>query len=222
MPTEKQAGGGVKAALLYCDNETLRLMAWRNYRGIKDDQLIFNLQEARQKLDDLDSCPEVFNPPLNVPQGEYVDHLKYFFEQSVASIEAEFTRRDKIQTCYRPADPRIIETIKSRLEIDEILAEYTEVFYNKGRITYRCTLHGTDSTPSGVIYKAEQRCWCHGCSKGGDVFDVVQAFERLSLPEAISKLARKLGLDTERISSNGNKGDSKGGSKKDEGKTWDV
>lgn len=177
--------------------------AWaveHNWRGWKDDQLIYRLQKARDTLDDITACPWVFKPQASdLSHGEYIYHLKAICQDEIDSIEKEFARRDKIASDYRPADPRILETIKSKLSIDEVIAEYTQVHYNGNTIKYNCTLHGTDTDPSGMIYKDQQKAWCFGCNTGGDIFDMVQLFERITLREAINKLARKIGLDTKPI-----------------------
>lgn len=177
---------------MYCPT----LKEQHNWRGVKDDRLIYRLQDRRQMLDDLDATPWVFEAPSGCSQGEYVFHLKRLAREEIESIENEFQRRDKIQTDHRPADPKIIDTIKAKLTIEDVLADYTEVFYHQSKVTYRCTLHGEDSTPSGVIYPDQQKGWCFACNHGGDIFDMVQLFERISLQEAIAKLAKRIGLDT--------------------------
>lgn len=54
-----------------------------------------------------------------------------------------------------------------------------EVFSYGGniyRMKYRCTLHGDDRTPSGVLYLDEGRYHCFGCNTGGDIFQLLLVF----------------------------------------------
>jgi DNA primase len=127
-----------------------------------------------------------------------VNLTKYHYACVAGGIIKEIKRRQAI--VYDPranTDKEIIAAIKDRIPVVDVLEWYTDVFYasrDQGR--FRCTLHGEDKNPSGVIYRTEARWWCFGCNKGGDVFDAVQAFEKTDLPHAIAKLARYIGLDT--------------------------
>jgi len=108
-------------------------------------------------------------------------------------------RRDLKYSGVQSTNSEIIQTIKNAINIEDVLAWYTDVFLNKKVWKYRCTLHGQDNHPSGVIYPNEGRFHCFVCQKHGDVFDAVQFFERVDLPRAIAKLAQHLGLDTKPI-----------------------
>jgi len=47
---------------------------------------------------------------------------------------------------------------------------------NISRMKYRCTLHGEDRNPSGVLYLNEGRYRCYGCNAGGDIFQLLLVF----------------------------------------------
>jgi len=181
---------------MYADYKTIALLARPNCRGITTDRLVYRIQDLRDKLDllhpdDLLPCPQ------GCTQEEWIDDHKYFLEESIKGIEAEIERRRNLTYAgVQHTNSEIIQTIKNAIDITDVLSWYTEVFINKKQWTYRCILHGEDKHPSGVIYKDENRFHCFTCGKHGDIFDAVQYFERVDLPEAIKKLARHIGLDT--------------------------
>ena len=51
----------------------------------------------------------------------------------------------------------------------------------------KCPLHSDDS-PSMKYYKIDNTWWCHQCSHGGDVIDLVQAIKGCTLKEAVKFL----------------------------------
>ena len=57
-----------------------------------------------------------------------------------------------------------------------------------GRMRYRCSLHGEDKQPSGVLYLDQGRYFCYGCSKGGDIFQLLHTFSHLTFVEAVKQL----------------------------------
>ena len=60
---------------------------------------------------------------------------------------------------------------------------------NNSNMKYRCTLHGEDKQPSGVLYLSEGRYYCYGCNTGGDIFQLLYAFEpHLGFVEAVKQL----------------------------------
>ena len=147
----------------------------RNYRGYTPSELVCEIQWAKDIID------------------------PYQAKCIVDSIVKEVKRRRAIKDHYGDTDPEIIQTIKERIPVEDVIEWYTQVTYFQKRWKFQCTIHGQDKDPSGVIYPEERRWWCFGCFKGGDVFDAVQAFERIDLYHAINKLAKHIGLDTKPI-----------------------
>lgn len=185
---------------MYADQQTLAILAHHNWRGVPTERLVYTLQDAKDGLvsltDDFVKIYSVRLPP-ECSEQEWLEGQRYYIEQSIQGIEQEFERRGRLTYAgVLHTNKEIIQAIKNALKIEDVLEWYTEVFLHKKVWTYRCTLHGKDEHPSGVIYPEEKRCHCFACQKGGDVFDVVQLFERIDLPQAIAKLARHLGLDT--------------------------
>lgn len=179
------------------DKQTLDLLARPNWRGVGTEYLVYDIQDVRAALEyAIENPREDFKGTKECPGTEDREGYLYYCEQSLQGLEDEIERRRKLQyEGVLHTNKEIIEAIKAATRIEDVLSWYTDVFLHKKTWTYRCTLHGDDKHPSGVIYPEEKRCHCYACQKGGDVFDVVQAFERATLPQAIAKLARNLGLD---------------------------
>ncbi len=121
---------------------------------------------------------------------------KLIYEARTAhEILKEIRRRKDMPAALANTNSNIIAAIKERADIVEVLEQFTEVFTHQRQWTYRCTLHGKDEHPSGVIYKDENRAHCFSCQKGGDAIDIVCHFGRTDTPGAISWLCRFYGLD---------------------------
>ncbi len=88
----------------------------------------------------------------------------------------------------------VIKAIKQCTDITEVLEQFTAVFTYKGKWTYRCTLHGEDLHPSGVIYRDTNSCYCFACQKGGDVINVVKLFSNMDTGSAITYLCKFYGI----------------------------
>ena len=174
------------------DKQTLDLLTRPNCRGWPTEELVYEIQNARAILEFAANNPE----DAKTFPTESLEGYLYYCGQALQGLEEEIERRRTlVYQGVEHTNKEIIEAIKAATRIENVLEWYTDVFLHKKTWTYRCTLHGEDKHPSGIIYPEEARCWCYVCNKGGDVFDVVQAFERISLPQAIAKLARNLGLD---------------------------
>lgn len=182
--------------------KTLKLLS-KNLHGLSISFLVCEIQDTRLKLELLDITPnEVigFQQPSEFTQKEWIEDHRYFWNSIIDSDTKEIERRRHINETYvKNPDLEIIQTIKERIKIEDVLEWYTEVLVSKRQWKYRCTLHGPDKHPSGIIYQQDNKCWCFVCNQGGDVFDTVQLFERINLPQAIAKLATHIGIDTKSL-----------------------
>jgi DNA primase len=61
-----------------------------------------------------------------------------------------------------------------------------------------CPFHD-DHNPSLTVDSRRQRYKCWSCGEGGDVFQFVQKFEKITFPEALEVLARRAGISLEKI-----------------------
>jgi hypothetical protein len=188
----------IRDARDYCtavtDGECLRLMArMTNWRGVPTADLIYELQDLKE-----------MEPMVDSP-----NHRLYCgFVAEAIGAELERRRAMKVSG-NQDAAPETIQAMKQTLGgqgLADIIARYTEVFVHKPQWTFRCTLHGQDRNPSGVIYLDEMRWWCFGCNRGGDVFDAVMAFEGVTMAEAIAILGRYLGIDVRAMTPRRKKG----------------
>ncbi len=94
----------------------------------------------------------------------------------------------------------IIEEVKSRLDIVDVISEYINL-ERVGRY-YRalCPFH-TETRPSFYVSPDLQRYKCFGCGASGDVIKFVQEMENISFYEALEKLAKKVGIDVSKYRS---------------------
>ncbi len=93
----------------------------------------------------------------------------------------------------------IVDDIKSRLSISDLVGQYVQLKKNGRNFKGLCPFHG-EKTPSFIVSPEKQIFHCFGCSKGGDVFTFIQEIEGISFPEAIQVLADKVGLKVEDLS----------------------
>ena len=158
-----------------------------NFRGVTISQLVGLVQKAEEFTWVRDS----------LPRDEWEESSRYY-HHLLQCVLIEIARREKLSySGIQRVNQNIIKAIKESMGEDglvEVLSWYTQVSTHKRLWTFRCTLHGEDKNPSGVIYRDELRWNCFGCGANGDIFDAVVAFEQISLKDAIKKLARHTGF----------------------------
>jgi DNA primase len=97
----------------------------------------------------------------------------------------------------------VVEDIKDRLEITEIIKSYIPVF-PAGRNFKACCPFHKEKTPSFMI-SPERRSWhCFGgCNEGGDVISFVMKYENIEFYDALKLLAERAGIDPARLKGSG-------------------
>jgi DNA primase len=85
------------------------------------------------------------------------------------------------------------EEIKTKLDIVEVIREYTPVKAVGMNFQALCPFHN-EKTPSFVISPDKQIWHCFGCGRGGDVFSFVMEKEGLGFMETLRLLAPKAGV----------------------------
>jgi len=93
-------------------------------------------------------------------------------------------------------EKRAIEIIKDTCSIENVISQYTRLVGSKPQLKGMCPLH-KDGKPSFFVNTARSVFFCHGCQKGGDVLTFIQEVEKIPLPDAISFLADKYGIEVE-------------------------
>lgn len=89
-----------------------------------------------------------------------------------------------------------IAQIVDRLEIVDVVAEYTALRPRGGRHWGLCPFH-TEKTPSFTVSPDKSAFYCFGCGKGGGLIQFVMDVEQLSFPEAVRMLAERAGVQLE-------------------------
>ena len=87
----------------------------------------------------------------------------------------------------------IIEEIRRRNDIVEVIAEYLPLKGSGGNYKALCPFH-SEKTPSFTVTRQKQIFHCFGCGVGGNIFHFIMKYEHMSFPEAVTYLARRAGV----------------------------
>jgi len=90
-----------------------------------------------------------------------------------------------------------IAEVHTRLDAVSVVGDYIRLDKKSGRWWGRCPFHGAgqEKTPSFKVDPDLKMYHCFGCSKGGSVISFVMEMDKLTYPEAIKSLARKMGIE---------------------------
>jgi len=100
----------------------------------------------------------------------------------------------------------LIDEIKSRIDIQDLIAEYVELKRAGSNFKGLCPFH-SEKTPSFMVNPARQIFHCFGCNKSGDIFSFLMDYENMSFSEALENLAARAGVKIDRSAgSDPNKG----------------
>ena len=89
-----------------------------------------------------------------------------------------------------------IAQIVDRLDIVDVVAEYSALRQRGGRYWGLCPFHA-EKTPSFTVSADKSAFYCFGCGKGGGLIQFVMDVEQLSFPEAVRMLAERAGVQLE-------------------------
>ncbi|MBA3060759.1 MAG: DNA primase, partial [Nitrospirae bacterium] len=87
----------------------------------------------------------------------------------------------------------LLEDIKSRIDIVELVSDYIELKKAGQNYKANCPFHA-EKTPSFMVSQNKQIFHCFGCGAGGDIFGFVMKYENLNFQEALKMLAKKAGV----------------------------
>jgi len=87
----------------------------------------------------------------------------------------------------------LLEEIRNRCDIVDIVSEYVHLKPAGKGFKGLCPFHG-EKTPSFMVSPEKQLFHCFGCGEGGNVFNFLMKYEKLSFFEAVEMLAKKSGV----------------------------
>jgi DNA primase len=90
-----------------------------------------------------------------------------------------------------------IQEVNNRMDAVSVVGDYVSLEKKGGRWWGRCPFHaaGQEKTPSFKVDPDLKMYHCFGCNAGGSVISFVMEMEKISYPEAIKILARKIGVE---------------------------
>ena len=91
-------------------------------------------------------------------------------------------------------DPKVIEEIKSRNPIEEVMSSYVTLKRAGSNMLCSCPFH-SEKTPSCTVFLNEQSFYCFGCGVGGDVISFIRRIENLGYIEALEFLSKRAGIN---------------------------
>ncbi len=94
-------------------------------------------------------------------------------------------------------DPALIDEIRERNNIVEVIGSYIPLKRAGSNFKARCPFHD-EKTASFNVNEKKQIFKCFGCGKGGNVFTFIQEYEKVSFIEAVTRLAQRVGIQIEK------------------------
>lgn len=86
------------------------------------------------------------------------------------------------------------QDLKQQADIVRIIGDYVQLKKTGAQnFTGLCPFH-KEKSPSFSVHATRQFYHCFGCSASGDVFSFIQKIENISFPEAIRRVAEKMGV----------------------------
>ena len=90
-----------------------------------------------------------------------------------------------------PAD--FAQHVKSMADIVRIVGETVTLKRSGANYLGLCPFH-QEKTPSFSVHATKQFYYCFGCGAKGDVFRFVMEMEKVAFPEAVRRVAQRMGI----------------------------
>jgi DNA primase len=89
-----------------------------------------------------------------------------------------------------------VDQVRAAADIVKIVGDYVQLKKAGANYMGNCPFHH-EKTPSFAVHPVKQIFHCFGCGVGGDVFKFIMQIENLSFPEALRRVAEKVGVQIE-------------------------
>jgi DNA primase len=100
-----------------------------------------------------------------------------------------------------------IRAVNDRMDAVALVGDYVRLEKRGGRYWGLCPFHN-EKTPSFTVDPERKMYYCFGCHEGGGVINFIMAMEKLTFPEAIETLAKRMGIEVVYENSGGQPKDS--------------
>lgn len=98
-----------------------------------------------------------------------------------------------------PDYSEFLERLRAEVDIVSLISEYVNLRRSGKNFVGLCPFH-QEKTPSFTVSPERRMFYCFGCHAGGDAISFMMKMEKLTFPEAVDVLARKLGLKVPQVS----------------------
>lgn len=95
-----------------------------------------------------------------------------------------------------------VEDVRAAADIVKIVGDYVQLRKAGANMMGLCPFH-QEKTPSFAVHPGKQIFHCFGCGVGGDVFKFIMLVDNLTFPEALERLADKVGITLVQTGSRG-------------------
>jgi DNA primase len=86
-----------------------------------------------------------------------------------------------------------VDEVRAAADIVKVVGDYVKLRKAGANYMGLCPFH-QEKTPSFAVHPVKQIFHCFGCGVGGDVFKFVMLIDSLSFPEALRRVAEKVGV----------------------------
>src|SRR4030043_2120915 len=94
-------------------------------------------------------------------------------------------------------DQGVVNQVQQANDIVDVISEHVNLVKKGREMVGLCPFH-EDHRPSMNVNAVKQIFKCFACGAGGDVLKFVQMRENLSFPQAIERLAERVGIKLEK------------------------